>query len=136
MPQLLEWAAAADHCQLSELCLRCLSVVPGSLARRPMGSLASALLDTTAAVRACDKRLLVLLVSVMAADLQLRSHHGSFEWALERFSQQPSAPGIFVSPPWFWVGGRRWRLKVFPGGWNAEAAGHLSGARKRGNPAA
>ena len=62
-----------------------------------------------------------------AQALEEASNPGRFEWVLERFSEQPAAVGEYVLSPWFAVAGREWRLEVYPGGDQQEAAGHLSG---------
>ena len=175
MPLLLQWAAAADHCGLPDLCLRCLSQVArrlasrhGGLADAPKGAGAGA--SAAAVLGACDKGLLVQLVGLMAetggeciaagpppsgidaaaeaaadaaaatapapgpavaAELEpwQAANPGSFEWELERFSQQPAAAGRWVDSPWFWAAGRQWCLSVCPGGDTVDAVGHLPGER-------
>lgn len=146
-PLLLHWAGAADTCHLDALRLRCLTQVARRLAKGP-SSLAGTFADAVQVVDACDKRMLAQLVGLIvwagnsnnqllrslvtsdtaAAALLEAGNHGSFEWALERFSEQPAEQGQHVFSPWFMAAGREWRLQVHLGGFNADAAGHLSGA--------
>lgn len=48
----------------------------------------------------------------------------SFEWTLEKFSQQPAAVGKQVLSPWFGAAGKEWRFSVYPAGCKE---GHSSG---------
>lgn len=144
VPELLDWMAAADHCQQPELRLRCLNEVARRLASQPTG-LASTFADSELLAERCDKSVLAQLVALLvtagrksvpsglpvpsaaAAALQKAANHGSFEWALERYSQQPSAIEESVTSDWFSAAGKQWQLEVYPGGDSEEAAGHLSG---------
>lgn len=141
MPQLLDWMAVADRCQLADLRLACLREVARRLASGS-GGLAGAFADAALLAGRCDKGMLVQLVGLLAdaasADtlatasaattaLQQAANPGSFEWALEGYSEQPSAVGQHIYSPWFTAAGKEWRFKVFPGGRNEEAAGHVTG---------
>ena len=141
--QLMDWAVAADHCQLPELRLRCLGEVARRLPCVDSG-LPDAFVDAALLAERCDRGVLAQLVALMArasipssvpepaeaaSALQAAANRGSFEWALERYSQQPCDVGDEVCSPWFSAAGRQWRLEVNPGGYSSTAEGHLSGAR-------
>lgn len=107
------WATAADRCWLPEPCLRCLSEVARRLAAGPLG-LPGAFADARTTLSSLDNSLLLQLVGLMAgaggkelaaalpapdaaaAALQQSANHGSFEWALKRFSQQAADAGDVV----------------------------------------
>lgn len=136
--------AATDRCQLPELRLRCISQVALHLATKP-GDLAATFADVALVVERCDDRLLTQLLGlVLAASderignslaapsaalkaLEQAANPGSFDWALESFSRQPSAVGESIESPWFNVAGKQWRFVVYPGGDKEQAAGDLSG---------
>lgn len=147
---LLGWAQAADHCQLVELRLRCLSEVAHRLTSpvddEPV-KLAAAFADASLVVDACDTSLLAQLLGLVVAAgssgrlpapdaavaaLQQAGSHGMIEWVLERFSEQPNHVGDEVNSPWIAAAGRDWRFEISPGGISAESAGHLSGERGLG----
>lgn len=150
LSELLDWVEAAHHCQLPELVLHCISEVARRLASCNRYGVHHGLADTFAAAvvvaERCDKNVLAQLLALTAdasaaagakiaapaaaaTALQQAPNHGSFEWALEPFSQQPSGMGEHVWSPWLSAAGKEWRLGVYPGGDTEEAAGHLSGKR-------
>lgn len=145
VPQLLEWAAATSHCELQELCLTCLCAVVRHLAGEPC-ALPAAFADASMIASACDKSLLARLLgmvlsatagqrlvaalpapAVAAAALERSANCCSFEWAVERFSEQPSGVGQVIYSPWCQAAGQQWRLQIYAGGYEASTAGHLSG---------
>lgn len=152
--ELLACADAADTRNMDELRASCLTEVARQLAAEldslPAGgdSLLSAI-TRSSLLEGCSQRTLLLLFSIMTAAgkathlPELRSHipckgavvdalqrapnMGTFEWALERFSEQPSAVGDKVESPRFAAAGKEWNILVYPGGETDATAGHLSG---------
>lgn len=147
LADLVGWVAAADCCQLHELRLRCISEVVRRLASR-QGGLSGAFADAALMVGHLDKSVLAQLLGLVLAAggeqvasnlaapsaaveaLDQAANPGSFEWELERYSQQPGGVGRKAESPWFSVAGREWCLRVYPGGYTEETAGHLSGERR------
>ena len=145
---MVDWAAAADRCQLSELRLRCLSAPARRLACGS-SSLTSTFAEAALVAQCCSKSTLTELLALAmaagqaaspekfadslpapgaaAAALQQAANPGSFEWALERYSEQPAGMGQAVFSPWFSAAGKEWRLEVYPGSKATAWEGHLSG---------
>ena len=155
--ELIAWIEAAEMCQLDSLRLECVAQLARKLATKPQAAspLAAALVDA-AQLEGCDKSTLLLLLGMLtAAGRELAEHQqhfaghlalgdmlttalplaaspGSFEWRIERFSEQPAAVGMKLTSPPVMAGGREWHLKAYCGGENAEAEGHLSGEIRLG----
>lgn len=148
--ELLTWAETAETCNMDEVHASCVAEVARQLAAElnslPTGadSLMTAI-TRSSLLEGCSQRTLLLLLSIMAAAgkkpqlssyisskvavvdaLQRAPYVGAFEWALERFSEQPSAVGDTVVSPWFAAAGKEWQFWVHPGGDIEAAAGHLS----------
>lgn len=145
------WIEAAEQCQQPELRLACVSrLVQRLLGKEPgPAALASSIADA-AELERIDKGTLLLLLGLVAgsarqlvpreqllaytapsrgdiaASQQQATGVGSFEWRIERFSEQPAQVGSRLMSPTFVAGGREWQLALYPNGvFGSE--GYLSG---------
>lgn len=145
--QLLEWASAADHCQLPTLHLQCLSEVASRLVGGHGSiSLASAFADAAMVAERCDKSMLAQLLGLVvagttpgcvptpedaAAALQEAANARSFEWEMACDLDAPPSYGLAVCSPWFASGGRQWGFEVMVNDGDDDyelVAGKLTGA--------
>lgn len=142
----------AEQCEQTELRLACAAQLAQRLVAQAPGShaLAASIADA-AQLKGCSKNTLLLLLGlvteagrqlipseqlltykgpsrdIVTAAQQRAANPGTYEWRIERFSQQPEQPGLKVQSPWFKAGGRKWCMRAYPHGHDAEAAGHVSG---------